>query len=256
MSPSPSTTRFSTTSLARNNRATRWVRVVRPRQRSWMLSLPVASQENLSSSIQKFRILIRTEIDNTRHARGECGHDFWCRAKRNLAPPNNMPGSSHVQMPRITVETPSAIIVENIQHVFAVSFTDLRHVGFIAPVPALCPVQAMYARTRSVVENIPTVGVLHTLLIFEGCVKARRPSCVGLGWSCSSGDVMSSRIRRGHRHLHSSAVFLIAKNILSARRWRACVPLSRTQGQSTTVMLCATPSSSRILVERHARFVR
>ena len=36
------------------------------------------------------------------------------------------------------------------------------------------PVQVIHAARGSVVENIPTVGVLHTLLVFEGCVNAIR----------------------------------------------------------------------------------
>ena len=53
-------------------RASRWVRVVRPRQKSWLLSLPNASREHLSSCIQQFAIVMlgdaRTKIDNARHA--------------------------------------------------------------------------------------------------------------------------------------------------------------------------------------------
>ena len=53
-----------------SNRATR---VAQPCQRNWPLSSPVASQENLSSCIRKFAIVMPgkapTEIDNTRHER-------------------------------------------------------------------------------------------------------------------------------------------------------------------------------------------
>ena len=66
------TMRFRSTGLARYTRATRWVRVVRAHQRSLLLSLPVASQENLSSCIQKLAIVMHgkawTEIDNSRDA--------------------------------------------------------------------------------------------------------------------------------------------------------------------------------------------
>ena len=53
-----------------------------------------------------------------------------------------------------------------------------------------------------------------------------------VGWSCSDGDVMFSRMRRGHHHLHSSDMTLpwfLQTNIVC----------------STVAMLCSTPSSSR-----------
>ena len=66
-----------------------------PRQRRWFLSLPVASQENLSSCIPKFLDRdpseAQTEIGNTRHGRGECGHIFGCWAKLCRAPSKNVP---------------------------------------------------------------------------------------------------------------------------------------------------------------------
>ena len=110
----------------------------------------------------------------------------------------------------------AVVVVENIQHVPAVSFTApapcgvhrasascvLRSHSFVlrsascalrlaitcsvrrastrcgshrasaSHVAHLSPVEAMHAARESVVENIPSVGVLHTLSTYEGCVNA------------------------------------------------------------------------------------
>ena len=86
------------------------------------------------------------------------------------------------------------------------------HVAFVASTGHV-------RRTRSVVEN---VFCTH----FETIKVTLTPSCVGLGWSCSYGDVMFSRMRRKHHHMHNCemtlpCVFLPAS--LSAGRWRAFV---------------------------------
>ena len=107
----------------------------------------------------------------------------------------------------------------------------LRRVDFIAPVPALSPVQAKYtARGLWLRTSILSVGCAH----FDSLKAALTPSCVGLGWSCSVGDVMFSRIQ---------PCFFCLQH-LCARRWRSSVLLFRTQFQSAKVVRCATPSSS------------
>ena len=130
-----STIRFRSTGLARYTRATRWIRDVRARERSWLLSLPVASQENLSSCIQKFAVMMPwkawTEIDNTCHA--EAKTDTTSGVGRNGAWHGThkqhachcVAGFCHVRIASIMVETPGEPVVENIQLVRAVSFTAL-----------------------------------------------------------------------------------------------------------------------------------
>ena len=66
-------------------------------------------------------------------------------------------------MPRIMDETPGALVVENIQLVIAVSFMAIAPCGFHLARASLVASTGMDAARGSVVENIPTVGVLHKL---------------------------------------------------------------------------------------------
>ena len=167
-------------------RASRSVRVVRPRQRSWLLSLPNASQKHLSSCIQEFAVVMqspqrrRRSKQHTRHHVAEkatCAcHASWTRRPAHLL---SRTSSLSLQCPSM----------------------HLRHVDFISPVPALSPVQTWTSHECQFFRT-SLLGVLDKL--FPKSLKAALPpSCVGLGWSCSHKDVMFSRIRRGRRHLHS-----------------------------------------------------
>ena len=157
--------------------------------------------------------------------RGEGGHNFWCPAIRCLALPSDMPAIT------VMVETPGALVVEKSSLSLQCPSLHLRRVDFIAPVPALSPVQAKYtARCLWLRTSILSVGCAH----FDSLKAALTPSCVGLGWSCSVGDVMFSRIQ---------PCFFCLQH-LCARRWRSSVFLFRTQFQSAKVVRCATPSSS------------
>ena len=130
-------------------------------------------------------------------------------------------------------ETPNASVVENIQLVVAVSFISLAPCGIHLSSASVVASTGMDAARGSLVENNTTVGELHKL--FHKSLKAAlTPSCVGLGWSCSHGDVMFDRIPRG-QHLHSCEMglrrVLFCQQHLSVRRWRACVPFFRTEPQ-------------------------
>ena len=114
----------------------------------------------------------RDEIENSRHA--EAKADTTSGVWRNggwppqaTCPPSRG-GFSHVRMPRITVETAGALVVENIQLVFYCTCAMWISSRQCQP----CRQPGRVRRRGSVFENIPTVVVLHTLLIFEGCVNA------------------------------------------------------------------------------------
>ena len=114
-----------------------------------------------------------------------------------------------MRMPRIMVETPGAPVVQHIQIVLAVSIAALAPCGFPASA-ALSPYEGQLLRT-----SLLTLCYTH----YFSLRAALTPSCVGLGWSCSYGDVMPSRIRRGHHHLHSCEmslfrVFFVASNTI------------------------------------------
>ena len=95
-------------------------------------SLPNASQEHLSSSVQKFAIVMPgnawTLIDNTRHAEAKAsGETLLGPSKIVHAVTWRCKPRAHA---RFMDETPDAPVVENIQLVFAVSFIAHAPCGF------------------------------------------------------------------------------------------------------------------------------
>ena len=68
-----------------------------------------------------------------------------------------------MRMAHIMDKTPGAPVVENIQLVFAVSFYAPAPCGFHRASASLVTSPGMDAARGSVVENIPTFGVLHKL---------------------------------------------------------------------------------------------
>ena len=169
----------------------------------------------------------------------------------HTACPPSRGGTSHMRMPRIMVETSGAPVVQHIQIVPAVSIAALAPCGFPASA-ALSPVQAMYAVRGSVVENIPTVVVLHTLLSLRAALT---PSCVGLGWSCpvASGEgIITCTVVR----CHSSVFFSLPAALYCSTVASLCAPVSDTSSICEGFGLRHAILQWIYFMERHARFVR
>ena len=114
------------------------------------------------------------------------------------------------------------------------------------------PVQAMYAARRSVVENIPSVGVLHRLLIYVGYVNAilRWARLVVFLRRCH----VQSRMWREHHQLHSCEMTLPWFFDNSTVCWTVASFCCSCFAQS--FQLCATPSSSGTLLESRVGIAR
>ena len=171
-----STIRFRSAGLAHYTRATCWVSVVRARQKELV-------SENVII-FQKFSIVMPPQsLDRDRqlrHAEAKAGHNFWCRAKRCLASPNNMPvigwrfqprahATHHGRDARRTCCREHPACPCTVLYCKCTMWISSRQCQ---------PCRQYRPRTPQRVrffffQNIPTVGVSHThFQSFEGCVNA------------------------------------------------------------------------------------